>query len=58
MTTRAKLYYLAAGLAVTAAAVTAFKDGFAADEYFYVGFLVAVAVLLYWLGSREPKKAN
>lgn len=58
MTTRAKLYYLAAGLALTAAAVTAFKDGFAADEYFYVGFLVAVTVLLYWMGSKVPKKAD
>lgn len=58
MTTRAKLYYLAAGLALTAAAITAIKDGFAANGYFYVGFLVAVAVVLYWLGSRERMKAD
>ena len=58
MTTRAKLYYLAAGLALTAAAITVFKDGFVAEEYVYVGILAVMVAVLYWLGSKEPKRAD
>jgi len=53
MTTGTKIYYLAATLTLTTAAITIVRKGFTADEYVYVSVLLFVVVLLYWLGSRQ-----
>lgn len=52
MTTTAKLYYLAAILAVIALTINLVDEGFTSDEYFHVGFLAVMAIALFLLGRR------
>jgi hypothetical protein len=52
MADSAKLYFMAAALALIAALVIVAKEGFTPDERFRVGFLIAMAAGLFWLGSR------
>ena len=56
MTITAKLYYLAGALALAAAAISIFNGGFTEDEYLRVGFLAAMALFLFWMGSRQHPK--
>lgn len=56
MTNTGKLYYLAAVLALIAAGISVFTDGFVRDEYLHVGLLVALAAAMLWIGYRTPRK--
>lgn len=56
MTTTAKLYYLAATLAISALVITVVDGGFSPNEYFHVGFLTVMAAGMVWLGSRNKPK--
>lgn len=48
-----KLYYVAAVLALAAAAINLYVDGFGPQNYFYICFLGLMATLMFWLGSRR-----
>ncbi len=48
-----KLYYLAAVLALAAAAINIYVDGLGPDHFIYVGFLILMSVIMLWLGSRQ-----
>jgi hypothetical protein len=56
MTLKSGLFYGAGTLALVAAAIHIFDDGLGGDDYFRVGFLVLMAVLMFWLGSRDGPK--
>jgi surface polysaccharide O-acyltransferase-like enzyme len=47
-----KLYYVAAILALAAAAVNVYVDRVGQQNYFYIGFLILMSVIMFWLGSR------
>ena len=47
-----KLYYVAAVLALAAAAINVYVDRLGRQNYFYIGFLVFMSVIMLWLGSR------
>ena len=55
MTGSGKIYYLAAALAALAAIITAVKGGLTSDETFHFGFLLLMAAILAWLGTRQKK---
>ena len=50
------LYYVAAALALAAAAMNVYVDGFLQEEYLYVGLLVFMAGVMIWLGQRASKR--